>query len=690
MAVMQLNGGVLATGLTSTGSGGGVIKKITGSSVVVQPSGEHNAFALIKSKGLRYEDVTRCHHQSLDLLRPFSPLVTCRRKHVFPVFNNHLGSDCGVDSSEVEENIVVEKGNDIGKSSEVRKTCMQTWGTFFNLLLWMSLVTHVELKGITATLSRSLGVKRELIMLSLPAMAGQALDPLAQLMETAYIGRLVSCTLHAIEGFVPVELASAGVSISIFNIISKLFNIPLLSISTSFVAEDISKNAINNSASEEFYQEESTNGTPFVGVTERMQLSSVSTALLLAVGIGIFEAFALYFGSGWFLNLMGIPLASSMHAPARRFLSLRALGAPAVVVSLALQGILRGFKDTKTPVLCLGKSLVYLALLCKWSWRFAVERDSYWKLIISTKFGIERGGWSTRGVREGYGVGLWKEISKEGLLLLNNVSFSVGNGKRVRFWKDIWCGNISLCEAFPSLYDLAVSKDAWVADCWDSTGEEGGWTPRFLRPFNDWEMEEVERFLSTIQGKRLNADVEDRMVWKETKNEIFTVMSLYNSLDHSSAVLFPWKIIWCPYVPTKVGCFAWEASWGKLLTQDQLKRRGWYLANRCSLCCVEEETINHILIHCSKAKILWDLVFSLFGVNWVLPLMARNTLLGGNCILPVCSGSPFKHPLSNISLCYHMIKCQVHLSPCDANCMHWCKNMSASVNVLRKTKLISF
>lgn len=43
-----------------------------------------------------------------------------------------------------------------------------------------------------------------------------------------------------------------------------------------------------------------------------------------------------------------------MHAPARHFLSLRAIGAPAVVVSLALQGIFRGFKDTKTPVICLG------------------------------------------------------------------------------------------------------------------------------------------------------------------------------------------------------------------------------------------------------------------------------------------------------------------------------------------------
>lgn len=48
-----------------------------------------------------------------------------------------------------------------------------------------------------------------------------------------------------------------------------------------------------------------------------------------------------------------------MHSPARKFLSLRALGAPAVVVSLALQGIFRGFKDTQTPVLCLGKCLVY-------------------------------------------------------------------------------------------------------------------------------------------------------------------------------------------------------------------------------------------------------------------------------------------------------------------------------------------
>ena len=49
-------------------------------------------------------------------------------------------------------------------------------------------------------------------------------------------------------------------------------------------------------------------------------------------------------------------------------------------------------------------------------------------------------------------------------------------------------------------------------------GEEGGWSPRFSRPFNDWE---VERLLVTIQGRRLNFNLEDRVLWKETKDETF-------------------------------------------------------------------------------------------------------------------------------------------------------------------------
>ena len=46
---------------------------------------------------------------------------------------------------------------------------------------------------------------------------------------------------------------------------------------------------------------------------------------------------------------------------------------------------------------------------------------------------------------------------------------------------------------------------------------------------------------------------------------------------------------------------------------DQLKKRGWALPNRCYLCGDAEESINHLLIHCTKARVLLDLLFNLFG-----------------------------------------------------------------------------
>ncbi|KAG2645051.1 protein DETOXIFICATION 45, chloroplastic-like [Panicum virgatum] len=174
------------------------------------------------------------------------------------------------------------------------------------------------------------GIRRELMNLAVPAIVGQAIDPVAQLLETAYIGRLG-----------PVELASAAVGVSVFNIISKLFNIPLLSITTSFVAEDVSKHDSSQLASGNISSE----------IGERKRLPSISSALLLAAAIGVIEALALVLGSRILLNIMGVSQASSMHNPARLFLSVRALGAPAVVVSLAIQGVFRGLKDTKTPLL---------------------------------------------------------------------------------------------------------------------------------------------------------------------------------------------------------------------------------------------------------------------------------------------------------------------------------------------------
>ena len=61
----------------------------------------------------------------------------------------------------------------------------------------------------------------------------------------------------------------------------------------------------------------------------------------------------------------------------------------------------------------------------------------------------------------------------------------------------------------------------------------------------------------------------------------------------------PWKLIWNSLVPLKVSfLFVWEVRWGKFLTTENLKKRGFQLASRCPLCSEAEENLNHLLLHC--------------------------------------------------------------------------------------------
>ncbi|XP_044497597.1 protein DETOXIFICATION 44, chloroplastic isoform X2 [Mangifera indica] len=176
----------------------------------------------------------------------------------------------------------------------------------------------------------------EIWSIALPAALALAADPIASLVDTAFVGHLGS-----------VELAAVGVSVSVFNLVSKLFNVPLLNITTSFVAEE---QALNNQD---------------YGVEQqgKKHLPSVSASLVLAAGIGIAEAVALSFGSGFLMNIMGVPVDSPMRVPAENFLASRAFGAPPIVIALAAQGAFRGFMDTKTPLYAIGAGNLLNAIL---------------------------------------------------------------------------------------------------------------------------------------------------------------------------------------------------------------------------------------------------------------------------------------------------------------------------------------
>lgn len=40
------------------------------------------------------------------------------------------------------------------------------------------------------------------------------------------------------------------------------------------------------------------------------------------------------------------------------------------------------------------------------------------------------------------------------------------------------------------------------------------------------------------------------------------------------------------------------------------------MPNKCHMCKREEESSDHMILHCSKARIMWSLVFTLYGMTW--------------------------------------------------------------------------
>ena len=200
------------------------------------------------------------------------------------------------------------------------------------------------------------------------------------------------------------------------------------------------------------------------------------------------------------------------------------------------------------------------ALLCKWSWRFANDQNALWRKAICCKFGESTGGWHTRGIRGGYETSLWKEIRKDWFVFFQNTAFVLRDGRRINFWSDVWCGGEALGNRFPTLFNLATNKEAKVADIWEIREGEGFWSPTFLRALNDWEIEEMTRFLHILHDQKFRPTGVDKLSLQNVKDRGFSVKSMYKGVDVSPPFVFPHRIVWNPVVPPKIGVFAWEAA----------------------------------------------------------------------------------------------------------------------------------
>ena len=94
-------------------------------------------------------------------------------------------------------------------------------------------------------------------------------------------------------------------------------------------------------------------------------------------------------------------------------------------------------------------ALLNKALLCKWSWHFAVEREALWRQVICAKYGEEEGGWRSCVVRGSFGVGLWKAIRRVWDVIGDNMVYSVRNDRGLDFGRTSGVETILCVFLFP-------------------------------------------------------------------------------------------------------------------------------------------------------------------------------------------------------------------------------------------------
>ena len=176
----------------------------------------------------------------------------------------------------------------------------------------------------------------EFLKIGGPALVQLAAEPLAALVDTAYLGRLG-----------PEVLGGAGVAISAQYAVSKLYNDPLLRTSISLVASQDGKtrqNAANDDKSDAV-------ATAVRNTKANKDLSiAASSALLLAVSVGIIQMIVYSIFCKSITRGMGVTTASPMWQSAVSYLQVRAFGTPAATLWLVANGIFRGLGDTRTPL----------------------------------------------------------------------------------------------------------------------------------------------------------------------------------------------------------------------------------------------------------------------------------------------------------------------------------------------------
>jgi len=247
------------------------------------------------------------------------------------------------------------------------------------------------------------------------------------------------------------------------------------------------------------------------------------------------------------------------------------------------------------------------ALLLKHLDKFYNKRDIPWvKLIWSTYYADDTIPHAAGEV----GSFWWKDLLKLCDQFRGVATCTVGDGKSVLFWLDVW-NNRLLKDSLPRLFSFAKNQNISVAQFLQTnTIEEQFYTPLSMEAY-----QEFEELQSIIQGIQVSVDRQDtwHYIWGSNK---YSSKQFYNFQFRNIKPPDPFLWIWKSKCSNKLRVFCWLLLMDRLNTKNLLRRRSFHIngGNYSCVMCNEniEETAFHLFFNCNFGRACWGKI----GMQW--------------------------------------------------------------------------
>ena len=246
------------------------------------------------------------------------------------------------------------------------------------------------------------------------------------------------------------------------------------------------------------------------------------------------------------------------------------------------------------------------ALLAKQAWRVITMPDSLMAKVLKGKYFPNS---SFLEAKQNPNASFtWNSIFGAKSLVMKGVCRVIGNGRTTRIWHDPWLPRMTKATMLQQDDNTNPNAPFYVSDII----EEGRWKndimAQFLRPL---EIQEIQKLPLPIH------DLEDYWMWKHTKHGEFSVRSAYymelfeerKSLPSSSVpdTNKVWRWLWSSKTQPKAKLFGWKSLHNGVPVRVNLAQRGMMIDKVCPRCGEEDETIEHLLLHCETSRQIWYL-----------------------------------------------------------------------------------